>query len=80
MFFMLSGDFLKKKNSKNSFRNIIRLSNSIDPDQDRCSVQDQYSACPVHLFVCFIALHPMSTAMVVAGPSVHLTTLFSGQA
>ena len=32
------------------------------------------------LFVCFIALRPKSTAMVIAGRSVHLTTLFPGQA
>ena len=31
------------------------------------------------LFV-FVALRPMSTAMVIAGRSVHLTTLFHGQA
>ena len=31
-------------------------------------------------FVCFVALRPKSTAMVIAGWSVHLTTLFSGQA
>ena len=30
------------------------------------------------LFV-FVALRPMSTAMVIAGRSVHLTTLFPGQ-
>ena len=29
------------------------------------------------LFVCFVALRPKSTAMVIAGLSVHLTTLFS---
>ena len=37
----------------------------------------------VCLFVClfvFDALRPMSTAMVIAGRSVHLTTLFPGQA
>ena len=28
------------------------------------------------LFVCFIVLRPKSTAMVMAGRSVHLTTLF----
>ena len=33
----------------------------------------------VVLFV-FVALRPMSTAMVIAGRSVHLTTLFPGQA
>ena len=32
------------------------------------------------LFVCFVALHPKSTAMVMAGRSVHVTTLFPGQA
>ena len=33
-------------------------------------------------FFCFffVALRPMSTAMVIAGRSVHLTTLFPGQA
>ena len=33
----------------------------------------------MHIFV-FVALRPMSTAMVIAGRSVHLTTLFPGQA
>ena len=32
------------------------------------------------LFVCFVALRPKSAAMVIAGRSVHLTTLFPGQA
>ena len=31
-------------------------------------------------FVCFVALRPKSTAMVIAGWSVHLSTLFPGQA
>ena len=31
------------------------------------------------LFVCIVALRPKSTAMVMAGRSVHLTTLFPGQ-
>ena len=31
-------------------------------------------------FVCLFALRPKSTAMVMAGRSVHLTTLFPGQA
>ena len=31
-------------------------------------------------FVCFVALPPKSTAMVMAGRPVHLTTLFPGQA
>ena len=32
------------------------------------------------LFVCFVALCPKSTAIVMAGRSVHLATLFPGQA
>ena len=32
------------------------------------------------VFVVFVALRPKSTAMVIAGRSVHLTTLFPGQA
>ena len=31
-------------------------------------------------FVCFVALRSKSTAMVMAGRSVHLTTVFPGQA
>ena len=31
------------------------------------------------LFVCFVALRPKSTAMVMAGRSVHLATLFLGK-
>ena len=38
-------------------------------------VHNQHIA-PVH-FVCFVALRPKSTAMVIAGRSVHLITLFS---
>ena len=44
------------------------------------STPPQFKPIPV-LFVCFfVALCPMSTAMVIAGRSVHLTTLFPGQA
>ena len=32
------------------------------------------------LFLCFVVLRPKSTAIVMAGRSVHLTTLFPGQA
>ena len=38
-----------------------------------------HNICFICLFV-FVALRPMSTAMVIAGRSVHLTTLFPGQA
>ena len=33
-----------------------------------------------NLFVCFVALRPKSTVMVMAGQSVDLATLFPGQA
>ena len=33
-----------------------------------------------YTIVCFVALHPKSTANVMTGRSVHLTTLFSGYA
>ena len=39
-----------------------------------------FTASIVCLFVCFVALRPKSTAVVIAGRSVHLTTLFPGQA
>ena len=34
----------------------------------------------LNFFFVFVALRPISTAMVIAGRSVHLTTLFPGQA
>ena len=40
-----------------------------------CTVKPRY-----FLFVCLVALRPKSTAMVIAGRSVHLITLFPGQA
>ena len=36
-------------------------------------------AVDICLFVCLVALRPKSTAMVIAGRSVHLTTLFLGR-
>ena len=44
------------------------------------NVDEGFSYCMFRLFVCFVALRPKSTAMVMAGRSVHLTTLFPGQA
>ena len=44
-----------------------------------CDVSVTLSPMFVCLFV-FVALRPKSTAMVIAGRSVHLTTLFPGQA
>ena len=39
-----------------------------------------YSGMQIGWLVGFVALRPKSTAMVIAGRSVHLTTLFPGQA
>ena len=39
-----------------------------------------HSYCFVFFVFVFVALRPKSTAMVIAGRSVHLTTLFPGQA
>ena len=45
-------------------------------------VHDTSSECALQMYwlVGFVALRPKSTAMVIAGRSVHLTTLFPGQA
>ena len=59
------------------------MANSVDPDQTApigavCSGSTLFTS--ILLFVCFVALRPKSTAMVIAGWSVHLNTLFPGQA
>ena len=51
--------------------------------QQMCEMRKEIYFSPmsmVDLLVDFVALHPISTAMVIAGRSVHLTTLFPGQA
>ena len=54
--------------------------NSLDSLQVYAAWADWYKHDLFVLFVCFVALRPKSTAMVIAGRSVHLTTLFPGQA
>ena len=44
------------------------------------SVHAMHAGAERNVFVCIVALRPKSTAMVIAGRSVHLTTLFPGQA
>ena len=53
----------------------LALKRLIELHQREYHIQSDF----VCLFV-FVALRPMSTAMVIAGRSVHLTTLFPGQA
>ena len=58
-----------QKDSHTTARTLLKQSNQLSlPQRDDC------------LFVCFVALRPKSTAMVIAGRSVHLTILFPGQA
>ena len=40
----------------------------------------KFANVPLFIFFCFVALCSKSTAIVMAGRSVHLTTLFPGQA
>ena len=65
------------KNKQTSVRKLILSLQTV------ASRGGPYQYLFVCLFVClfvFVALRPMSTAMVIAGRSVHLTTLFPGQA
>ena len=63
----------------------FRLSNKTDGVIDAMTVRKRMElnftqiGADRRLFV-FVALRPKSTAMVIAGQSVHLTTLFPGQA
>ena len=52
-----------------------QLAHSFTKNQNKREYQPLFvfSVC---LFVCFVALRPKSTAVVMAGRSVHLTTLF----
>ena len=43
-------------------------------------ISDTRGSEPYDIYVCLFALRPKSPAMVIAGRSVHLTTLFPGQA
>ena len=42
-------------------------------------LHDAVCSVPFNLFVCFVALHPKSTAMVMRGRSVHLPHFFQGK-
>ena len=82
----------KKKNKKKLFRKILSEIPSecqtvpiqIRPDIVCKGYQHTTIIADKELmgasFVCFAAIRPKSTAMVMAGQSDHLTTLFPGQA
>ena len=58
------------------------LKNFIVEQNEKSSILEHLTCTlyQVFIFVCFVALRPKSTAMVMPGGSVHLTTLFLGQA
>ena len=49
-------------------------------DDNKCLFEPASDILVFGWLVGFVALRPKSTAMVIAGRSVHLTTLFPGQA
>ena len=65
-----------------SLKIVFALANSVDLDEKLYYAAFHLSLhCQqLFLFACFVALRPKSTAMVMAGWSVHLKTLFPGQA
>ena len=67
--------------SKKKKKNIIILWQSSFEEIIEEIMDKFFSKVIVCLFVClFVVLHPKSTAMVIAGRSVHQITLFPGQA
>ena len=50
------------------------------PEEQFCKSYFEFGPVVQEDLVGFVALRPKSTAMVIAGRSVHLTTLFPGQA
>ena len=54
----------------NQYNQVLHLTQDTKWESDKITII---------LFVCFVALRPKSTAMVIAGRSVHLTTLFLGR-
>ena len=66
------------KNEEDSIKNVgARVVTTLFIDFSDTQGQLTPKLC---LFVCIVALRPKSTAMVIAGRSVHLTTPFPGQA
>ena len=68
--------FVSQRSDEQIFRN--------DLQEKQHTIFNQMNALLIpfsfFLFFAFVALRPKSTAMVMAGWSVHLTTLFPGQA
>ena len=63
------------------FRHVRKIVDWDVKKQNNQLNKQNWSGCKILcLFVCFVALRPKSNAMVMAGRSVHLTTLFLRQA
>ena len=89
----LNDSEVREKNDRRSYF-MINLHESMGPGQDRALYHDILPDCYISknfyelitdfldscFCLLFVALRPKSTAMVIAGRSVHLTTLFPGQA
>ena len=80
--FMFSNISKKDIMDQESIQSSTRIPNGKDTKlQETSQTRANRSALSLHVttrqqFVCFVALRPKSTAMVIAGRSVHLTTLF----
>ena len=68
-----------KDNKYISLSSKLELKGLVNPETASSTHSTLHLSRLICLFV-FVALRPMSTAMVLAGRSVHLTTLFPGQA
>ena len=64
------------------FKRICQLNSTWSGDEPMCTAAGTHRIAFLLIIVCclFVALRPKSTAMVIAGRSVHLITLFPGQA
>ena len=90
----LDGRFLARSACEKEHRCKISHLRSMEPSKCRLPMAQPFMCCTVEqgwdkhitgidfpcFFVCFVALRPKSTAMVIAERSVHLITLFPGQA
>ena len=78
--------WLRVSECMNPDQHQFSVSPFLDPNYLQMLADDRVKASTSHLcvvslclFVCFVALRPKSTAMVMAGRSVHLTTFFLGK-
>ena len=79
--YITSMDVIQSANSKTLYCIVYITAQDTEPSMQSCMLSFLHLFLTVFVcFVCFVALRPKSTAMVIARWSVHLTTLFPGQA